>query len=143
MSDATVPKVDVFAAEEAEPWVPYTDSGLGRERAQPARTRAVALQISKLCEISNDLLVFFYHPVPTEKQPSRQAELSKLSNLHTRLEAWKKGLPGGMEPKDGQLPPVLLMQYVSLPLIVYIIYHFNTIVACFINSYSYIYTARS
>jgi hypothetical protein len=104
----------VFPAEEAEPWIPYTDAGLGRERAQPARTRAVALQISKLCEISNDLLAFFYHPVPTEKQPSRQAELSKLSDLHTRLEAWKKSLPAEMEPKDGQLPPILLMQYVPI-----------------------------
>lgn len=110
MSDATVPKFDVFPAEEAEPWVPYTDAGPGRERSQPARTRAVALQISKLCEISNDLLAFFYHPVPTKKQLSRQAELSKLSDVHTRLEAWKKGLPTEMEPKDGQLPPVLLMQ---------------------------------
>lgn len=52
--------------------------------------------------------------MPSEKQPSRQAELSKLSDLHTRLEAWKKGLPAEMEPKDGQLPPVLLMQYVHL-----------------------------
>lgn len=52
--------------------------------------------------------------MPSEKQPSRQAELSKLSDLHTRLEAWKKGLPAEMEPKDGQLPPVLLMQYVYL-----------------------------
>lgn len=109
LADATVPKFDVYPSEEAEPWVPYTDTGIGRERPQPARTRAVALQISKLCEISNDLLAFFYHPMPNEKQPSRQAELSKLSDLHTRLEAWKKGLPTEMEPKDGQLPPVLLM----------------------------------
>ncbi|EED23248.1 C6 transcription factor (NirA), putative [Talaromyces stipitatus ATCC 10500] len=109
LADATVPKFEVYPAEEAAPWVPYTDNGIGRERPQPARTRAVALQISKLCEISNDLLAFFYHPMPTEKQPSRQAELSKLSDLHTRLEAWKKGLPAEMEPKDGQLPPVLLM----------------------------------
>lgn len=115
LADATVPKFDVYPAEESEPWVPYTDSGIGRERAQPARTRAVALQISKLCEISNDLLAFFYHPMPSEKQPSRQAELSKLSDLHTRLEAWKKSLPAEMEPKDGQLPPVLLMQYVLFP----------------------------
>uniref|UniRef100_A0A093Y6N2 Nitrogen assimilation transcription factor nirA n=1 Tax=Talaromyces marneffei PM1 TaxID=1077442 RepID=A0A093Y6N2_TALMA len=109
LADATVPKFDVYPAEEAEPWIPYTDVGVGRERAQPARTRAVALQISKLCEISNDLLAFFYHPMPSEKQPSRQAELSKLSDLHTRLEAWKKGLPAEMEPRDGQLPPVLVM----------------------------------
>jgi hypothetical protein len=105
-----VPKFEVYPSEDAETWIPSTDSGVGREHAQPARTRAVALQISKLCEISNDLLKFFYDLAPTEKQPSRQAELKKLSDVHTRLEAWKKNLPTELEPKDGQLPPVLLMQ---------------------------------
>jgi hypothetical protein len=99
--------------EDAELWSPYTDSGAAPEHTQPARTRAVALQISQLCEISNDLLTFFYHPAPAEKQPSRQAELKKLSDVHTRLEAWKKALPVEMEPRDGQLPAVLLMQYVG------------------------------
>ncbi|KAL1967889.1 hypothetical protein VTN77DRAFT_2306 [Rasamsonia byssochlamydoides] len=108
-SNITVPKFEVFPTEDAELWSPYTDSGVVQEHAQPARTRAVALQISKLCEISNDLLAFFYHPTPAERQPSRQAELKKLSDVHTRLEAWKKGLPAEMEPKEGQLPPVLLM----------------------------------
>jgi hypothetical protein len=101
----------VFPTEEAELWSPYTDNGIAQEHAQPARTRAVALQISELCEISSDLLAFFYHPAPAEKRPSRQVELKKLSDVHTRLEAWRKGLPGEMEPKEGQLPPVLLMQY--------------------------------
>lgn len=101
----------MFPEEDAELWSPYTDSGAVQELAQPARTRAVALQISKLCEISNDLLAFFYHPAPVQKQPSRQVELKKLSDVHTRLEAWRRALPAEMEPKEGQLPPVLLMQY--------------------------------
>jgi hypothetical protein len=109
LNNITVPKFEVYPSEDAETWIPFTDSGVGREHAQPARTRAVALQISKLCEISNDLLKFFYDLAPTEKQPSRQAELKKLSDVHTRLEAWKKNLPTELEPKDGQLPPVLLM----------------------------------
>ncbi|CRG83977.1 Nitrogen assimilation transcription factor nirA [Talaromyces islandicus] len=108
-NNITVPKFEVYPTEDAESWIPFTDSGASREHAQPARTRAVALQISKLCEISNDLLKFFYDLAPTEKQPSRQAELKRLSDVHTRLEAWKKNLPAELEPKDGQLPPVLLM----------------------------------
>jgi hypothetical protein len=70
----------------------------------------VALQISLLCEISNDLLLVFYHPQSLDKPLSKQAELKKLSDLHTRLEAWRKKLPKEMEPKEGQLPNVILMQ---------------------------------
>ncbi|KAL2011566.1 hypothetical protein VTN00DRAFT_4284 [Thermoascus crustaceus] len=108
-SNITVPKFDVFPTEDAETWSPYTDSGVVQEHTQPARTRAVALQISKLCEISSDLLASFYHPAPMEKPPSKQMELKKLSEIHTRLEAWRKGVPKEMDPKEGQLPQVLLM----------------------------------
>ncbi|KAL1855444.1 hypothetical protein Plec18170_004164 [Paecilomyces lecythidis] len=44
-----------------------------------------------------------------EKPPSKQAELKKLSEVHTRLEAWRKNVPKEMDPKEGQLPQVLLM----------------------------------
>lgn len=91
-------------------WSPYTDAGHGQEHSQPSRTRAVALQISKLCEISNDLLKFFYHPSEIDKSQSKQMELKRLSDVHTRLEAWKKELPREFEPKEGQLPQVLVMQ---------------------------------
>lgn len=104
-----MPKMDTLPREEAELWTPYTDSGVGHEHTQPSRTRAVALQVSKLSEISGDLLVFFYHPTPTE-QRSKQGELKKLSEIHTRLEAWKSDLPKELDPKEGQLPQVLVMQ---------------------------------
>lgn len=96
--------------EEAELWSPYTDSGPSREHTQPSRTRAVALQISKLSEISGDLIAFFYDPTPRDKAASRQLEIKRLSEIHTRLEAWKKGLPKELEAREGQLPQVLLMQ---------------------------------
>lgn len=96
--------------EERELWSPYTDSGVGHDHTQPSRTRAVALQIAKLCEISSDLLVFFYHPLELEKLQPKQSELKKLSDIHTRLEAWKKELPRELEPKEGQLPQALVMQ---------------------------------
>jgi hypothetical protein len=110
VSSITTPKFDVFPSEDSEMWSPYTDSGVVHAHTQPARTRAVALQISKLSEMSSDLLVSFYHPTQLDKPASKQSELKKLSDLHTRLEAWKKDLPQEMEPKDGQLPQVLLMQ---------------------------------
>ena len=110
-ANITVPKVDVFPTEEAQVWSPYTDNGFGQVNSQPGRTRAVALQISLLCEISSDLLLYFYHPTHLEKPLGRQAELKKLSELHTRLEAWRKSLPKEMEAKEGQLPHVLVMQY--------------------------------
>jgi hypothetical protein len=110
LSSITTPKPDVFPDEDSDLWSPYTDSGLVQAHTQPARTRAVALYISKLSEISSDLLISFYHPTQLDKPPTKQAELKKLSDLHTRLEAWKKDLPQEMEPRDGQLPQVLLMQ---------------------------------
>jgi hypothetical protein len=45
-----------------------------------------------------------------EKSQQKQSELKKLSDVHTRLEAWKKELPKELEPKEGQLPQVLVMQ---------------------------------
>ncbi|KFY41419.1 hypothetical protein V495_04943 [Pseudogymnoascus sp. VKM F-4514 (FW-929)] len=108
-SNITVPKYDVFPDEDSDIWSPYTDTGVSQLNSQPSRTRAVALQISALCEISSDLLIFFYHPQTLERSMGKQAELKKLSELHTRLEAWRKDLPKEFEAKEGQLPNVLLM----------------------------------
>lgn len=109
-TNANVPKFDVLPQEEIELWSPYTDSGVGHEHTQPSRTRAVALQISKLCEISGDVLVFFYHPTELESSQPKHSELKKLSDVHTRLEAWKNKLPRELMAKEGQLPQVLVMQ---------------------------------
>lgn len=49
-----------------------------------------------------------------EKGVGRSQELKKLSELQTRLEAWRRDLPKEFEPKEGQLPNVLLMQYVDI-----------------------------
>ncbi|KAJ9493182.1 hypothetical protein VN97_g79 [Penicillium thymicola] len=108
-TNANVPKFDVLPQEEIELWSPYTDSGVGHEHTQPSRTRAVALQISKLCEISGDVLVFFYHPTELESSQPKHSELKKLSDVHTRLEAWKNKLPRELMAKEGQLPQVLVM----------------------------------
>ncbi|KAL8993198.1 MAG: hypothetical protein Q9169_006529 [Polycauliona sp. 2 TL-2023] len=109
LSSVAVPKFDVFPIEDSETWSPYSDAGVGQNHSQPARTRAVALQISSLCEISGDLLHYFYHPTNLDKPLTKQAELRKLSELHTRLEAWRKDLPKELEPKEGQLACVLVM----------------------------------
>lgn len=105
-----MPKIDILPNEEAELWSPYTDSGPSHDDTQASRIRAVALQIAKVCEISGDLLVFFYDPAPSDKPMTKQAELKRLSEIHTRLEAWKKGLPKELEPRERQLPQVLVMQ---------------------------------
>lgn len=105
-----MPKIDVLPKEDLETWASESDNGAGRDNVQPSRTRAGALQLSKLCEISGDLLVFFYHPSELEKSQHKQSELKNLSELHTRLKAWKKGLPKELEPKEEQLPQVLVMQ---------------------------------
>ncbi|KAJ5982298.1 transcriptional regulator family: Fungal Specific TF [Penicillium sp. IBT 35674x] len=108
-SNTNVPKFDVLPQEETDMWSPYTDAGVGQEHTQPSRIRAVALQISKLCEINNDLLRYFYHPSDSEKSQSKQSKSKKLSEVHTRLETWKNELPREFEPKEGQLPQVLVM----------------------------------
>ncbi|KAF5865706.1 hypothetical protein ETB97_002680 [Aspergillus alliaceus] len=108
-TNASVPKIDILPNEEAALWSPYTDAGASRENTQPSRTRTVALQLSKLCEISGDLLVSFYDPTPKEKPVSKQIELKRLSEIHTRLEAWKRDLPKELEPKERLLPQALLM----------------------------------
>ena len=106
----TVPKFEVWPSEDSELWSPYTDAGVVQAHIQPSRTRAAALELLKLCEISSDLLIAFYHPSIMEKPMGKQAELKKLTDLHTRLEAWKKAIPPEMDAREGQLPQVLLMQ---------------------------------
>ncbi|KAI1462030.1 fungal-specific transcription factor domain-containing protein [Annulohypoxylon moriforme] len=116
----SVPKYDVFPDEDAEPWCPYTDTGFDEPAKQPSRTRTIGLQLSKLCEISSDLLLFFYHPNHIGRSSGKSVELKKLSELHRRLEDWRKELPKELEPKEGQLPNVILMhmffhlQYIHL-----------------------------
>ncbi|KAM0449004.1 hypothetical protein ACHAPV_007689 [Trichoderma viride] len=105
----TVSKIDVFPDEDAALWSPFTDKGFDESLAQPSRTRAVALHLSKLCEISSDILVFFYHPSHIKRPSSKSLELKKLGELHQRLEEWRKDLPKEFEPKEGLLPNVILM----------------------------------
>lgn len=109
-TNVTVPKFEVFPTEDADTWSSYTDSGFSQAHAQPARIRAVALQISALCDISGDLMRFFYHPQDIDKPPGKQVELKRLSDIHTRLETWRRNLPKEMEPREGSLPNVLIMQ---------------------------------
>ncbi|KAF4896191.1 Nitrogen assimilation transcription factor nit-4 [Colletotrichum fructicola] len=115
-----VPKYDVFPNEDAELWSPYTDAGSDHTNRQPSRTRAVGLQFSTLCEISSDLLLFFYHPNHIGRSSGKAVELKKLSELHRRLEDWRKELPQELEPREGQMPHVILLhmffhlQYIHL-----------------------------
>ncbi|KKK14892.1 hypothetical protein P175DRAFT_0472874 [Aspergillus ochraceoroseus IBT 24754] len=119
-ANSSVSKVDIFPNEESSLWSPYSDDGPNRELTQPSRTRAVSVQLSKLCEISGDLIVFFYDLTPKEKPTSKQAELKNLTGIHTRLEAWKKGLPKELEPKEGQLPQALVMHMFYQLLIIHL-----------------------
>ncbi|KAF2432594.1 hypothetical protein EJ08DRAFT_123005 [Tothia fuscella] len=109
MSIITVPKFDVFPGEESDIWAAYTDSGVNQSHAQPSRTRAVALQISALCEISGDLMNYFYNPIDLDKSKGKSSELKKLSDIHQRLESWRRNLPQELEPKEGGLPSMLVM----------------------------------
>lgn len=111
-SSYNVPKYEVFPDEDGESWAPYADSGFDQSLRQPARTRAVGLQLSKLVEISSELLLFFYHPKHIGRSSGKSVELKKLSELHRQLEDWRKELPAEFEPREGQLPNVILMQYV-------------------------------
>ena len=108
-SVVTVPKAEVFPDEDSSQWSPYTDSGFTQAHAQPSRTRAVALQISKLCEISNDLIHCFYNPREMQNHRGKSAELKLLSSIHTRLETWRRDLPKEMEPREGGLSSILVM----------------------------------
>lgn len=105
-----VSKFEVFPDEDSQMWCPMPDTGFDESSAQPSRTRAAALQLSKLCEISSDLLIFFYHPNHIGRSSGKAVELKKLSELHRRLEEWRSELPKEFEPKEGQLPNVILMQ---------------------------------
>lgn len=78
--------------------------------AQPSRLRAVALQLSSLCAISSDLMKYFYHPQQQGKKVSMQTEIKRLSEIHLRLEEWRKKLPGEFEAREGALPCVFTMQ---------------------------------
>lgn len=119
-SSYNVSKYEVYPAEDSDSWAPYTDNGFDQSLSQPARTRAIGLQLSSLCEISSDLLLFFYHPKHIGRSSGKSVELKKLSELHRQLEDWRKDLPPEFEPKEGQLPNVILMhmfyhlQYIHL-----------------------------
>ncbi|KAJ6444272.1 nitrogen assimilation transcription factor nirA [Purpureocillium lavendulum] len=110
---SNVSKFDVFPDEDAAAWSPLTDKGYDETYEQPWRTRAAALQLASLSEISSELLIFFYHPNHIGRSRGKSAELKKLSELHQRLEEWRKQIPNEFEPKEGQLPNVILMQYVA------------------------------
>ncbi len=105
-----MPKYDVFPDEDAETWSPYTDAGFDQSSKQPARTRAIGRQFLKLLEISSDLLLFFYPPNHLGRSSGKSVELKKLSELHRRLEDWRKELPKEFEPREGQLPNMILVQ---------------------------------
>ncbi|KAH0600551.1 hypothetical protein MHUMG1_01549 [Metarhizium humberi] len=115
-----VTKFDVDNDEDLSMWSPLSDKGLDKSFEQPSRTRSAALQLTSLCEISSDLMVFFYHPNHIRRSRGKSAELKKLSEIHQRLEHWRKVLPKEFEPADGQLPNVILMhmffhlQYIHL-----------------------------
>lgn len=123
-SIASVPKYIVIPAEDSAQWYPYTDVGKSVISAQPARTRAAALQTLELCEISSDILIQFYNPTPPRKFSgvanlgSRNnsipgamgnSDIRNLGVLWHRLEDWRKKLPRELEPQQGCLPQVLLM----------------------------------
>ena len=55
---------------------------------------------------------YFYNPIDIDKAKGKQAELKKLSDIHQRLESWRRNLPPEMEPREGGLPSILVMQYV-------------------------------
>jgi hypothetical protein len=52
----------------------------------------------------------FYNPMDLDKSKGKQSELKKLSDIHQRLETWRRNLPPEMEPKEGGLPSMLVMQ---------------------------------
>jgi len=55
-------------------------------------------------------MMAFYNPIDMDKPRTKQAELKRLSELQQRLEAWKRDLPKELEPKEGGLPNMLVMQ---------------------------------
>jgi len=87
------------------------------ELSQAGRIRAVSLQIAGLCEISNDIMLGFYHPTqagvtkePKSARDKKGLEMKKLVELHGRLEEWLAKLPAEMVAREGALMSVLTMQ---------------------------------
>jgi hypothetical protein len=109
-TSCNVSKFDISREEDSAMWSPLSDKGFDTSLEQPSRVRSAALQLTSLCEISSDLMVFFYHPNHIGRSRGKSAELKKLSEVHQRLEQWRKVLPKEFEPTDGQLPNVILMQ---------------------------------
>lgn len=70
----------------------------------------MARHLMDLCDISSDLMKYFYHPQEAHNPPSKQAEIKRLGEIHTRLETWRKELPSELGPKEGGLPNILVMQ---------------------------------
>ncbi|KAG5997663.1 Nitrogen assimilation transcription factor nit-4 [Claviceps spartinae] len=109
-ASCNISRFDACPEEDAAMWSPLTDTGFDVSFKRPSQTRSAALQLASLCEISSDLLVFFYHPNHIGRSRGKSVELKKLSEIHRRLEQWRNALPQNFEPTDGQLPNVILMQ---------------------------------
>ncbi|KAG6007909.1 Nitrogen assimilation transcription factor nit-4 [Claviceps maximensis] len=119
-TSCNISRFGICPEEDMAMWSPLTDTGFDASLERPSYIRSAALQLASLCEISSDLLVFFYHPNHIGRSRGKSAELKNLSEIHRRLEHWRKSLPQHFEPTDDQMPNVILMhmffhlQYIHL-----------------------------
>jgi hypothetical protein len=52
----------------------------------------------------------FYNSIDMNEANGRQAEPKKLSEIHMRLEIWRRELPKELEAKEGGLPHIFVIQ---------------------------------
>lgn len=101
---ADISKPSIQDRTENQTWRLYEDTNLGANQSteQPARPMLFTEQISKLSELSSDMVNTFY--APQERFTSR-----RLAAVYAQYQDWYQHLPDAFRLENSSLPYVLVL----------------------------------
>ena len=101
---ADVQKPAILDRTEGQIWRPYEDANLvtSPSAEQLSRSMLFTNQLSKLCELANDMVNTFY--APRDQFTSRS-----LANAYAMFQNWHQNLPDAFRLENTTLPQVLVL----------------------------------
>jgi hypothetical protein len=101
---ADVQKPAILDRTESQIWRPYEDANLvtSPSAEQLSRSMLFTNQLSKLCELANDMVNTFY--APRDQFTSRG-----LANAYAMFQNWHQNLPDAFRLENSTLPQVLVL----------------------------------
>jgi hypothetical protein len=119
--NAQRPPIDVD--KEAEPWVPYYNANDPNtiDKTFPDRPSHLCTVFERICtitEVLGSVMASLYSSISKFENSSENYRADIIAGLYFRLNSWYKELPSHLrcDPSsaEGVLPPVIIMQYVSI-----------------------------